>query len=82
MHVYISVNQTTIQVSKGSFPLVAKVNLQARCENFHPVTIFKSTHASLRVGFCDESERGFTRDSTLKLAWQTTSSPQVEPEAL
>ncbi len=32
---------------------------QARCENFHPITIFKSALAvSLRVGFCDEWKRG------------------------
>ncbi len=36
---------------KGSFPLIAKANSQARCENFHPITIFESTRCEL--GFCD-----------------------------
>ena len=31
----------------GSFPLIAKANSQARCENFHPITIFESTRYEL-----------------------------------
>ena len=34
-------------MTKSSFPLIAKANLQARCENFHPVTIFESTRYEL-----------------------------------
>jgi hypothetical protein len=48
---------------KCSFPLIAKVKLQAGCENFHPIIIFESTRcenfhpimkalaASLRLAF-------------------------------
>ena len=38
------------QHGKGSFPLIAKANSQARCENFHPITAFERIVAvSLRV---------------------------------
>jgi hypothetical protein len=32
---------------KGSFPLIAKPNSQARCRKFHPITIFESTRCKL-----------------------------------
>ena len=32
---------------EGAFPLIAKPNSQARCENFHPITIFESTRCEL-----------------------------------
>ncbi len=39
---------------KASFPLIAKPNSQARCENFYPIRIFESTRCELlRVGFCE-----------------------------
>ena len=45
------------------FPLIAKPNSHARCENFPPITIFESTRkalaASLRLPFCDEWKRVF-----------------------
>ena len=34
---------------KGSFPLIAKPNSQARCENLHPITIFESTRCELVI---------------------------------
>ena len=34
-------------INKTSFPLIAIVNSQARCENFHPITIFESTRCEL-----------------------------------
>ncbi len=36
-----------LEMSKGSLPLIAKTNSRARCENFHPITIFESTHCQL-----------------------------------
>ena len=42
---------------KASFPLIAKANSQARCDNFQPITIFESTRCEL-AGFCDEWKRG------------------------
>ena len=39
-------NNETI-INKGSFPLIAKANSQARCENFHPITICESTRCEL-----------------------------------
>ncbi len=33
---------TKNRLPKGSFPLIAKPNSHARCENFHPITIFKT----------------------------------------
>ena len=44
---------------KGSFPLIAKANSQARCDNFQPITIFESTRCEL-AGFCDEWKRGLS----------------------
>ena len=32
---------------QGSFPLITKANSQARCKNFHPITIFASTRCEL-----------------------------------
>ncbi len=37
--------------SWGSFPLIAKANSQARCENFHPITTFENTRFPLQ-SFC------------------------------
>ena len=49
---------------KASFPLIAKPNSQARCENFYPITIFETLAASLRVGYCDEWKRGLSQHCT------------------
>ncbi len=34
---------------KALFPLIAKDNSQAHCENFHPITIFESTRCELAI---------------------------------
>ena len=47
--------------SNASFPLIAKANSQARCENFNQSQYLKALAASLRVDFCDEWKRGITR---------------------
>jgi hypothetical protein len=36
----------------GSFPLIAKANSQARCENFHLITIFEGTRYELAFAMC------------------------------
>ena len=60
MHGFYNIKQFLIW-DKGSFPLIAKPNSQARCENFHlsQITIFEKhlLAASLRVSFCDEWKR-------------------------
>jgi hypothetical protein len=38
---------------------MAKANSHARCENFHPITIFEALAARLRVGFSDEWKKVF-----------------------
>ena len=40
-------DKKTSKVCKCSFPLIAKDNLQAHCENFHPITISESTRCEL-----------------------------------
>ncbi len=49
-----------ILTCKGSFPITAKANSQARCENFHPITIFESTRCELASWLCDVWKRGLT----------------------
>ena len=39
--------KTLSPLYKASFPLIAKVNSQARCENFHPITIFETNRCEL-----------------------------------
>ena len=49
--------------------LIAKANSQARCENFHPITIFENTRCELAgwlLGFCDEWKTGFRHAFPLK----------------
>jgi hypothetical protein len=38
---------TKNQLLKGSFSLITKPNSHARCENFHPITIFERTRCKI-----------------------------------
>ncbi len=38
--------QLVFDSSKAFFPLIAKANSLARCENFHPITIFENTRCT------------------------------------
>ena len=46
MYQLISIPSRVFDSSKASFPLIAKANSQARCENFHPITIFENTRCT------------------------------------
>ncbi len=41
-------------VHKGSFPLIVKANSQARCENFHPITILEGTCCELAFAMSEK----------------------------
>ena len=64
-----------MRLFKGSFPLIAKANSQACCENFHPITISESTHCELTSWLL----RGFSTH-VFRRRWRNFSLGQTEDE--